>query len=58
MCRTNNGGRTRHLITIACFALAVVCYITGAQSSALALSLVGGALELVGWARIFKRRQP
>jgi hypothetical protein len=46
-----------HLIPSACFAVALVCYISGAQHRGLFLLLLGGAMEMTAWIRIIKRRQ-
>lgn len=45
----------RHFITLACLLGAVTSYYFGLEAGVTGLCLVGGVLELLFWARVFKR---
>ena len=47
----------RHLVTIAFFVLAIVCYGLGAVGPGMLFLVLGGVAELVFWFRVFGNRR-
>jgi len=46
-----------HLMTVACFCVAALLWLLGAQDNALLPLVLAGCVELIGWKRVLSRRK-